>query len=135
MAFIKEKDREKQIKKINKKYGFRKFLLLVEIIGLVAFFAVYVLNELGYLNGGTPFKYLVDKQLTPFGWAMFISAAILIILGIVSVVFIFTFEDPYKVKNRVSKLQSSAIGGKKINKSESHSKQVKERMKSQKTGK
>lgn len=128
MAFIKEKERNKQVKKINQKYGFRKFLVLVEILGLIAFIVVVILNSLGYLKDGTPLPYVKDGKLLPFGWIMTAAASVLIILGVISVVFIFTFQDPYKVKGRIAKLESSAISGKKINKEESASKQVKDRV-------
>jgi len=132
MAFIKQKEREKQVKKINQKYGFRKFLILAEILLIILWFVVLLCFELKVGDMKNWHIIGTDNKLTKFGWMVVVGAFIIVALGVICIVFVFTFADPYKTKNRIAKLQSSAISGKKINKEESVSKQIKDRARSQK---
>jgi len=128
MAFIKQKDREKQVKKINQKYGFRKFLVLIDLVLAIVLVVLIFLNAYGLLaDNHEPLAGYNENGLTWWGWLVITWINVVIILGIIAIIFIFTFEDPNKTKARIAKLQSSAISGKKINKKESVSKQVKDR--------
>lgn len=114
MAFISNEKREDLIKKVNKGYGFRKFILLLDIILLTGFMIVAFLSW--YWQGD--WAWAKDGALTPFGQGMLGVAAFIVVLGLVSVILLFTIKSPRSVKEEIKTLESSPLAGKKIHKDE-----------------
>ncbi|XQP55070.1 MAG: hypothetical protein ACOQNV_02965 [Mycoplasmoidaceae bacterium] len=116
MAFIKNTERQSLIKKINKSYAFKKFLLLIEILALIGFIVVTFIS---WLQGWEWFSKDGDKiTLTNLGVGMLAYAIIIAILGIVSVILVFTIKSPKNVIKTNKKLESSALSGKRVYKSQ-----------------
>jgi len=113
MAFITEKKRESLIKKINKSYGFRKFLMVIEMLALFAFIVVVFLQGTGTIKQA----YMADNKLTGFGIGMLVWAIIMAILGLITMILILTLKSPKTVMKEVSHLESSARGGRRQSKS------------------
>jgi len=112
MAFITEKKRESLIKKVNKSYGFRKFLMIIEMALLIGFIVVAFLS----FTGKAPAWYETNK-LTNFGIGMLVWAVIMTVLGLITLILILTLKSPKQVTAQVSHLESSARGGRKQSKS------------------
>lgn len=119
MAFISDKDRTSLIKKINRSYAFKKFLLLVEILALICFIIVSFVSWMNVANGNAGWSWFTpEKTLTTLGIGMAVYAAIIGVLGIVSVILIFTIKSPKGVIKQNKTLEASALSGKKIKNSE-----------------
>lgn len=113
MAFISNEKRKSLIKETHSKYGFKKFLLLVEIVGLIAFIVTLFVCE-HYdikLFKGDDAKV---QELTNYGIGMLVYAVILAVLGVVSCVLIFTMKSPKTITKQNRILEGSAISGQKI---------------------
>lgn len=127
MAFIKNTEREGLIKKINKSYGFRKFLITIEIFLLVGFIVMTFLSFYFTQKGGAGadiwewFKRDADDKITglaPMGIGMLVWAIVAAILALVSLILTWTLKSPKDTKAKMNKLESSALSGKRVKKSE-----------------
>ena len=119
MAFIKETERRSLIKKINQSYGLKKFLLLIEIIALIGFIIVTFLSEMKIKQGETNWAWFDESdKLTTLGIGMLVYAAIIAVLGIISVILVFTIKSPKNVIKTNKKLESSALSGKRVYKTQ-----------------
>ena len=136
MAFIANKTRESLIKRINKSYKFRKFLISIEIILLIGFIVMAFLSTYyqrqnpdtktwSWFNSDT-------KKLTDMGWLMLAWAAVIAILGIIALILTWTLKSPSDVKKDINKLESSALSGKRIKRNETVSEIYKSRTESKK---
>lgn len=120
MAFIKQTEREKLIKKTEQNYGLRKFLITAEIILLIGFIVVTFLSFFFSRQGGEEAKIWEWFQeddgkitgLTPMGIGMLIWAIIVAGLGIASLILTWTLRSPKTIKKTINKLNSSALSGK-----------------------
>lgn len=118
MAFIKQTEREKLIKKTEQNYGLRKFLITAEIALLLGFFVVSFLSfffEAKGLKEWGWFEYdagQVITGLTPLGIGMLAWAIVVAGLGIASLVLTWTLRSPKTIKKTINKLNSSALSGK-----------------------
>lgn len=116
MAFISNKERATLIKKTNKSYAFKKFLLLIDIVALVAFvvmtFVSWYMGVREKQEGWDWFK--ADGGLTTLGIGMLIFAIAVVALGVVSVVLVFTIKSPKNTIKMNKTLESSALSGKKV---------------------
>lgn len=120
MAFIKETERKSLIKKINQSYGLKKFLLLIDIVALVAFVVMtFVSWYIGSKQGQQGWDWFnSDGSLTGLGLGMLIFAIIIVVLGIISVILVFTIRSPKNTIKMNKKLESSALSGKRVYKSQ-----------------
>lgn len=126
MAFISNEKREGLIRKINQSYGVKKAIVLIEIVALIAFIVLTFISlykcNTGHDNWAW-FKQASDDEntyvLTGLGIDMMVYAVLLGILGIISVVLVFTLKSPKTVKKDMKTLESSALSGKRIKRSES----------------
>lgn len=121
MAFISNKKREGLIKNVNQSYGWKKALVLLEIILLIAFIVVAFVSWYK-ANGNPESKWAwigADDKLTSLGIGMLAAACIVCALGVATVVLVFTLRSPKSIKKDIKTLESSALSGKKIKKSES----------------
>ncbi len=113
MAFISDKKRKSLIHRTNRGYGFRKFLLFIDILGLIGFIvSIFVCGFYGLqlYEGEDP----AVLTLTPLGWGMLAYAIIISLLSIASFILIFTIRSPKTVTKENRVLQSSALAGQKI---------------------
>lgn len=119
MAFITNEKREGLIKNVNQSYAWKKALVLLEIIFLIAFIVMAFISwnkayddpDWAWIGG--------DDKLTNLGIGMLVAGCIVCALGVVTVVVVFTLRSPKSIKKDIKTLESSALSGKKINKSES----------------
>ena len=127
MAFIKNTEREGLIKKINKSYGFRKFLITIEIFLLVGFIVMTFLSLYFTRKAGTEETvwswFDTDDTgkitgLTGMGIGMLVWAIVAAILALVSLILTWTLKSPKDTKAKMNKLESSALSGKRVKKSE-----------------
>lgn len=117
MAFIKNTERAELIKKTNKSYAVKKLLLLVDIVALLVFVVmVFVSWMLGTKSEG--WAWFDGDKLTTLGAGMLAFAIIIVALGIVCVVLVFTIKSPKKTIEMNKKLESSALSGKRVYKSQ-----------------
>lgn len=116
MAFISNKERATLIKKTNKSYAFKKFLLLIDIIALVVFVVMtFVSWYMGIKKGEAGWDWFkTDGGLTSLGIGMLIFAIAVVALGIVSVVLVFTIKSPKNTIKMNKTLESSALSGQKV---------------------
>lgn len=125
MAFITNEKRESLISKVNQSYAVKKLIVLVEILALITFIVLTFVSLYNSNKNGTWQWFQESLQegkdvysLTALGIGMTIYAVLLGILGIVSVVLVFTIKSPKTVKKEIKTLESSALSGKRIKKSE-----------------
>lgn len=119
MAFIKNTERQSLIKKINQSYALKKILLLIEIIALIGFIVVTFLSEMYVKEGNNKWAWFTDDdKLTSVGIGMLVYAIVIAILGITSVVLVFTIRSPKDVIKTNKKLESSALSGKRVYKTQ-----------------
>lgn len=116
MAFIKNTEREKLIKNVNRSYAVKKLLLLIDIVALVAWVVLVFVSFYKEGNGDTNWSWFQGSDVTGLGIGMIIYAVAVVALGIVCVVLVFTIRSPKAIKKDIKTLESSAISGKKINK-------------------
>lgn len=123
MAFISNEKREGLIRKVNQSYAVKKLIVLIEIIALIAFIVLTFISLYNAGRGDSNWQWFLQNDdetyaLTGLGIGMTIYAVLLGILGIVAVVLIFTIKSPKSVKKEIKTLESSALSGKRIKKSE-----------------
>lgn len=119
MAFIKDTERANLIKQTNKSYAVKKLLLLVDIVGLVAFVIMVFLSWfMGTKQGQDGWAWFDGEKLTTLGIGMLVFAIIIAVLGIVCVVLVFTIKSPKNTIKLNKKLESSALSGKRVYKSQ-----------------
>lgn len=126
MAFIKNSEREKLVKKTNQSYGLRKFIITAEIILLLAFIAVTIVSAYftsTWTDDVKPCPWawfeVADGKivgLSVVGWAMFVAAIIVAALGITSLILTWTLKSPKDTRAKMDKLASSALSGKRASK-------------------
>lgn len=119
MAFIKDSERKALIKKTEQKYGARKFLITLELFLLLGFIAVTIVSAIKTAQGDENWSWFlvedgVIKNLTMVGWIMLVVAAIVLGLGIASLILTWTLKSPSQIKANINKLNSSALSGKRI---------------------
>lgn len=120
MAFITNKKRQSLIKRINESYGLKKALVLIEIIALAAYIVVTFLS-MYYGKDNPNWEWIDNGELTTLGIGMVVAAAIIVVLGIISVILIFTIRSPKSIKKDIKTLESSALSGKKVSKNQTAS--------------
>ncbi|MBQ0045444.1 MAG: hypothetical protein KBS35_00955 [Mycoplasma sp.] len=112
MAFITNEKRQSLIKKINQSYGLKKALVLIEIVALIAFIIVT------FLSLYKDWQWFEGDKLTTLGIGMMVAAAIIVVLGLISVILVFTLRSPKSVKKDMKTLESSALSGKRVYKTQ-----------------
>lgn len=120
MAFIKQSERERLVKKTEQNYGLRKFIITAEIILLIGFIVMTFLSIMKS-NPDEPenvwnwFKYNGGKPeaLAPMGIGMLVWAIVIAVFGITSLILTWTLRSPKAIKKTINKLNSSALSGKK----------------------
>lgn len=139
MAFIKDTERAQLIKATNKNYLVKKLLLLVDIVALVAFVVmVFVSWYMEVKQGKADWAWFTEEGgLTSLGIGMLIFACAVVALGVVCVVLVFTIKSPKNTIKLNKKLESSALSGKRVYKTQTAGEVMKSRttMKSNKKDK
>lgn len=158
MAYLASKERESLIKKINKSYGFRKVLISLTVLALIAFIAVTVVSFFQWVKTGIevanntdiPREEIIIHQcadcsmswlhvsevsgnnatitLSNFGIGMVIWAGVIVLMGILSVILTFTVKSPSKITEEVVELASTPVAGKKLKAHPDIGEVVKERL-------
>ena len=157
MAYLASKKRESLIRKVNKSYAFRKILITVAVLALIAFIAVTIVSFFQWVktgvdlaNEGIDPKKLIERQcsdcpmswlhvseisgddakitLSNFGIGMVIWAGLLVLMGILSVVLTFSAKSPSAVTEEVVQLASSPVAGRKLKAHPDIGEVVKERL-------
>lgn len=118
MAFIKDSERASLIKQTNKSYAVKKLLLLVDIVALVAFVVMVFVSWFLGTKGQEGYEWFDGEKLTTLGIGMLVFAIIIVALGIVCVVLVFTIKSPKNTIKLNKKLESSALSGKRVYKSQ-----------------
>lgn len=138
MAFISNKTRSKLVKSVTKYTTGRKIFLVTSIVLsctylfvlLISIFVSVFTDELNNIVKQFVL-YDINKRgidaLTSLGWVMLVTGCICFLALLVSVIIGFSIPSPHKVKTNIDKLASSAIGGRKIDGSDSTTKVVQER--------
>ena len=120
MAFISNEKRENLIKNVNESYAWRKVLVLFEIILLIGFIVVSFISWYKAANGDAAWKWInEDKKLTTLGIGMLAAGCVIAVFAIATVVLVFTLRSPKSIKKDIKTLESSALSGKRIKRSES----------------
>ena len=121
MAFISNEKREGLIKNVNQSYTWRKILVLVEIVLLIAFIVLVFLSwEKAHDDPNSAWAWINnDNKLTTLGISMLIAACVITVLAVVTVVLIFTLRSPKSIKKDIKTLEGSALSGQRIKKNES----------------
>lgn len=118
MAFIKDSERKKLIKKTEQKYGVRKFLITLELILLLGFMAIVFtslyMTEAKHDETWQWITSIDPIKLTPLGIGIIVWAVVVVGLGIASLVLTWTLKSPKQIKENLNKLNSSALSGKRI---------------------
>lgn len=120
MAFIRDIERKKLIRKTEQNYGLRKFLITGEITLLLGFIVMtfisfYKVRQDGQESIWQWFTYddgQKIKGLTEMGIGMLVWAIVIVVFGIVSLVLTWLLKSPKTIKETISKLNSSALSGK-----------------------
>lgn len=157
MAYLASKERESLIRRVNKSYAFRKILITVAVVALIAFIAVTIVSFFQWVKTGVDLandnidaKELVRRQcdecgmswlhvselhgddtkitLSNFGIGMVIWAGLLILMGIWSIVLTFSAKSPSAVTEEVVQLASSPVAGRKLKAHPDIGEVVKERL-------
>ena len=130
MAYISNKERDALVKKTFNSYTFRKLIIIFEVALL---FSYIVLTFLSFYfttkNNDSSWEWIKEKDglFTSLGWGMFFVGLVVICLGIVSIVLVFTIKSPDKIRKVINKLDSSPLPGKKGKVSKLSSSQLKAR--------
>ncbi len=126
MAFISNVKREGLIKQVNQSYMIRKAVVLIEILALITFIVLTFISLYNSNKNGTWewFEKTIEEEkdtysLTGLGIGMTVYAVLLGLLGIVSVVLVFSLKSPKTVKKEIKTLEGSALSGKRIKRSQS----------------
>ena len=119
MPFISNAERERRIEKLQRTSGGRKFIIILTIILFTAFTTLISLslvlsasiheNDAWYAIIKSIDQNRID--LTPFGWAMFVVAVLAIVLGLYSIIILFTMKSSKKVYQEASALASTPLSG------------------------
>lgn len=157
MAYLASNERESLIRKINKSYAFRKVLITVAVLALIAFIAVTIVSFFQWVKTGVNLadegidgKELVRRQcddcamswlrvaevkgedtkitLSNFGIGMVVWAGLLVLMGILSIILTFTAKSPSTVTEEVVQLASSPVAGRKVKAHPDIGEVVKERL-------
>lgn len=121
MPYISNKKRESLIKKINKSYGFRKFLITFEIVLLIGFIIVAFVSFQKAAEGNEVWYWFnkptdLTSGFKPLGYGMLAVAIVLIVLAIISLILVWTTKSPKAVQEEVNELEAAPLSGIKINK-------------------
>lgn len=130
MAFIKNTERESLIKKVNKSYGFRKFLITAEIILLIGFIVMTFVSGYFWGKQGQEWAVWYDQttnKLQPLGIGMLVWACVIVVFGLVALILTWTLKSPKDVKKEINKLETSALSGKKVKRSQTATDVIKTR--------
>ena len=119
MPFISNTERERRIEKLQRTSGGRKFIIILTIILFTAFTTLISLSlvlsaSIGENNAWYAIIKSIDGNkidLTPFGWAMFVVAVLAIVLGLYSIIILFTMKSSKKVYQEASALASTPLSG------------------------
>ena len=119
MPFISNAERERLIEKLQRTSGGRKFIIILTIILFTAFTTLISLSlVLSASIHENDAWYAIIKStegnkidLTPFGWAMFVVAVLAIVLGLYSIIILFTMKSSKKVYQEASALASTPLSG------------------------
>lgn len=119
MAFIKNTERAQLIKATNKSYWVKKLLLLIDIVALVAFVVLVFASWYLAREGDNTWAWFDEKEsLTPLGIGMLVFAILIVGLGVACVVLVFTIKSPKNTIKLNKKLESSALSGKRVYKTQ-----------------
>lgn len=100
---ISQKDQLKYKAKLNKKYGFRKFITTITLFLLVCYIALIIATF--FVSGGienspldvtSEIPWIFGLHLTPYGFSMLVVGVILFIMQIISIIFTLTSITPRK---------------------------------------
>ena len=119
MPFISNTERERRIEKLQRTSGGRKFIIILTIILFTAFTTLITLSLVlsASIQENNAWYTIIKSinqnkiDLTPFGWAMFVVAVLAIVLGLYSIIILFTMKSSKKVYQEASALASTPLSG------------------------
>lgn len=145
-GYITNKERNKRVRQSNQSYGLRKLFVSLTVGALLLLIVFGIVTIVSYANaakdllahdstmsgqdfikkicelplsiftwssnGASEFKVMPS----PFGWFVMIWAAVTVGLSIVSLVLVILMKSPKAAKANLSRLQSAALSGKKLDK-------------------
>ena len=100
---ISQKDQLKYKEKLNKNYGFRKFITVITLFLLVCYIALIIATF--FVSGGienspldvtSEIEWIFGWHLTPYGFSMLVVGVILFIMQIISIIFTLISITPSK---------------------------------------
>lgn len=119
MAYISNKERDSLIKKTFDSYTARKIVIVFEVVLLIAYIVMSFLSFYWWkkeVDEGNETKWAWFKDggnfdFTLVGWIMLIAGIVIVILGVASIILIFTIKSPDKIRQVINKLDSSPLPG------------------------
>ena len=126
MAYISKEERRDLTKAVHKTYGWRKFLIFLNIVMLIAFIILTFISF--YKANKDPeswwnfFKQSESgddwsvKGLSTWGIIMLVVAIVMVIMSVTIVVLTFQMRSPRAITEKVLKLESAPLGGKRVGK-------------------
>ncbi len=119
MAYISNKERDSLIKKTFNSYTARKIIIIFEVILLIAYIVMSFLSFYWWkkdIDASVETKWAWFKDgdnfdFTLLGWIMLSAGIVAAILGIASIILIFTIKSPDKIRQVINKLDSSPLPG------------------------
>ena len=126
MAYMSKEERRDLTKDVHKTYGWRKFLIFIDVVLLIAFIVLIFVGT--YLSDKGHSQWDIWKEggeqwtvngLSTFGIIMLIVAIILVLMSVTIIVLTFSMRSPRKVTEQVLKLEAAPLTGRRTSKSAS----------------
>ena len=117
MGFISNAERERKLERVNRRNWGRKVFIFVTLILLILFLILSIIGGLlsesnpGWMWSAAGYN-VGQTYLTVFGWVMFTLAVNCGVCGVLSMIFIFTFQSPSKIFNETMSLATTPLSGK-----------------------
>lgn len=116
MGFISNAERERKLERVNRRNWGRKVFICVTLVLFLAFLTLSVvasfLSEDNKVWAWSAAGFNVNgTYLTPFGWFMFVLVVACAVCGILSIIFVFTFQSASKVFHEAMGLATTPLSG------------------------